>query len=90
MTILLSNDLIFVSTTKGNMKTLILKKQSQGYYSNRVDNIKIVVSEFNGSWTGSITNEDETNNEKYIIYKCFSNTKKEVVKFLLKNIQSWN
>jgi hypothetical protein len=72
------------------MTTLILKKESQGYYSNRVNNIKIVVSEFNSNWTGIISNEDETDDAKYIIYKCFSNTKKQVIKSLVEKIESWN
>lgn len=69
------------------METLKLKKECQGYYSNRVDNIKIVVSEFNGSWTGSITNEDAMGEEKYLLYRCYSNLKKDVVSDLVRAIK---
>jgi hypothetical protein len=70
------------------MSTLILKKQCKGYYSNKVDNIKIVVSEFEGNWTGVITNEKAINDEEFLIYKCFSKTKKDVINYLINKIKT--
>ena len=70
------------------MSTLILKKQCKGYYSNKVDNIKIVVSEFEGNWTGVITNEEAINDEEFLIYKCFSKTKKDVINYLINKIKT--
>ena len=71
------------------MQKLILKKQSKGYYYNQIDNINIVVSLHNNEWSGTITNENETNNEKYILFKCFDSNKKSVtnqlIKYLLNN-----
>jgi hypothetical protein len=65
------------------MTTLILKKQSQGYYTNQVGNILIAVSLFNNEWTGIITDEKQTEDDKYIIFKCFGKTKKSVVNQLI-------
>ena len=66
------------------METLILKKECKGYYSNMIDNIKISVSEYNGEWTGLITNENEIEDNKYILYKTYSNLKKQVINDLVK------
>ena len=62
------------------MKTLILKKQFKGYYTNQINNIKIAVCEFNNEWTATLTNENETEDNKYLLFKCFGETKKDVVK----------
>jgi adenine-specific DNA methylase len=67
---------------------LILKRQCKGHYVNRVGNISIVVSDFNAQWVGVISNEAEIDDSKYILYKCFADTKKEVVNNLIESIQS--
>lgn len=64
------------------MTTLILKRESKGYYTNQVNNIRIVVSEYNGEWTGDITDESKTI-DGYELYKCYGSTKKEVVNQLI-------
>jgi hypothetical protein len=61
------------------MTTLILKKESKGYYTNQIKNIKIAVSEFNNQWTGVVTNENEIEDNKFLLFKCFAQTKKDVV-----------
>jgi len=60
------------------MKTLKLNKKSKGYYTNQVDNIEVVVSEFKGNWTGEILDWNKSNDE-FIVYKTFASTKKIVV-----------
>jgi hypothetical protein len=67
-----------------------LNRECKGYYSNKIDNIKIVVCQFNDLWTGVISNELETDCNKYIIYKCYSETKKGCINQLVKFIQNNN
>ena len=61
------------------MMTLALNKKQIGYYTNQIENIKIVVSECNGSWTGNMTDEKEIEDSKYNLFTCYGKTKKEVV-----------
>lgn len=65
------------------MKHLILKKQSKGYYCNKVDSIEVIVSICSSGWEGTITDE---NAHEYIVYKVFCSTKKEVTQELIKFI----
>jgi hypothetical protein len=65
------------------MKTLKLNKKSKGYYTNKVDSIEVIVSEFNGNWTGEIVDWNKSNDE-FILHKTFASTKKIVVKELTK------
>lgn len=67
------------------MKTLILKRQFEGYYFNQVNNIRIVVSKFNSEWSGIITDESK-NSEDYELFKCYGKTKKDVVNILVKQL----
>jgi len=70
------------------MKTLILKKECKGYYTNQIGNIRISVSGgkmFSTDWQGLIENLDESN-EEFIIYKCSSKTKSEVINQLVEYI----
>lgn len=64
------------------MKTLILKKESKGYYSNQIGNIRISVSECFGSWTGAVENLD-ANCDEFAVYTCYGKTKKEVTNQLI-------
>lgn len=66
------------------MKTLVLKKECQGYYSNQIGNIRIAVSEYKGNWSGAIENLD--NHDEFSVYNCYGKTKKEVVEQLTKFI----
>ena len=59
------------------MKTLKLNKQSKGYYTNKIDNIEVIISEFQGNWTGQILDWNKSDDE-FIIYKTFASTKKIV------------
>jgi hypothetical protein len=63
------------------MKTLILKRKWDGYYTNQVGDITIVVSQSDLSkqWSGSVTNQKEIEDDKYLLYVCYGRTKKEVV-----------
>lgn len=66
------------------MKTLVLKKECQGYYSNQIGSIRIAVSEYQGNWTGVIENLDNLN--EFCVYSCHGKTKKEVVDLLTRFI----
>jgi len=72
------------------MTTLKLNRECKGYYSNKIDNIKIVVSQFNDLWTGVIQDEKETDCNKWIVYKCYSETKKDCIKQLVQFIKNNN
>ena len=66
-----------------NMKTLKLNKKSKGYYTNKVDSIEVIVSEFKGNWTGEIVDWNNSNQD-FILYTTFASTKKIVVNELTK------
>lgn len=68
------------------MITLILKKQSKGYYTNQIGNIRIEVSQCNKQWSGFITDESKVT-EGYQLYNCYGNTKKDVVMQLINFIK---
>ena len=67
------------------MKTLVLKKECEGYYSNQIGSIRISVSNYKGFWTGAIENLDASNDE-FLVCSCHGQTKKEVVEELTKFI----
>ena len=64
---------------KETMMTLALNKKHTGYYTNQIENIRISVSEFKGSWSGTMTDENETEDSKYNLFTCYGKTKKQVV-----------
>ena len=68
------------------MKTLVLKRKYIGYYVNQVGNIAIAVcqSDISKEWQGTITNEKEIEDDKFLLYKCFGTTKKEVVEQMVR------
>jgi hypothetical protein len=63
------------------MKTLILKRKWNGYYINQVGDItvKVTQADLNKKWSGTVTNEKENEDDKYLLYVCYGETKKEVV-----------
>lgn len=68
------------------MTTLILNRKHKGYYTNRVENIEITVSEFNGSWTGVITDESKIEESEYILFNTYASSKKEVVNQIVRHL----
>ena len=67
------------------MTTLNLTRQGKGYYSKRIGNIEIIVSEWNGKWEGVINDWSKDEND-FSVYKCFSSTKKEVYSQIIKEL----
>ena len=67
------------------MTTLVLKRESKGRYTNQVNDIRIVVSEWMGEWSGVITNESKTT-EGYELYTTYGHTKKSVINQLINYI----
>ncbi len=59
------------------MTTLNLTKQSKGYYSKRIGDIEIKVSEWGGKWEGLIHDWSKDDNS-FTVYECFADTKREV------------
>jgi hypothetical protein len=57
---------------------LILNKISKGYYSNKIDNIEVSVSEYKGCWTGVIVDWNKSDDE-FILCKILASTKNVVV-----------
>ena len=68
------------------MKTLNLTKQCEGYYSNVVNNIEVIVAKYSKGWEGVIINNDLKENE--VLYRIFADTKKDVVYNMAKFIQA--
>lgn len=65
---------------------LNLKREYKGYYTNHNQNISIIVSEHEGNWTGEIIDTDEIEDDKYMIYVCYGDTKQNVVYQLIQYI----
>lgn len=57
--------------------TLTLNKDCAGYYSKKLGSIEVAVSkDLNKGWTGIIQNWDAIEDEDFILYKCYGETKK--------------
>ena len=71
------------TTQKQENMELSLNRKFTGYYSKKVGSIEVVVSKCSKGWEGTITNDD---NEDYIIYKVYGETKSEVSNMIVKEL----
>jgi hypothetical protein len=69
------------------MTTLKLNKENKGYYTNQYGSIKLTISEWNGQWSGIITDESKTLNEEYSIFECYGKTKTIVVAQVIEKLK---
>lgn len=75
------------------MTTLNLNKQSKGYYSKRIGNVEITVSNpliscgmGANEWQGFI-NDWSNSDEEFNVFKVFASTKKEVYKAIINELE---
>lgn len=76
------------------MKTLKLNKKSKGYYSNRIGNIEIVVSNSliscglgSNEWEGVISDWSKSDDE-FIVFRAFAETKRDIYNIIVNELLS--
>ena len=70
---------------KENKMQLSLNRKHEGYHQKKVGNIEIIVSKCSKGWEGTIT-DDEQDNENWVVYKVFGETKKQVSNMIVREL----